>query len=42
MDCVVPLLLKRNIVVYFGVLTGPCSDAPLPLPFFACYGSVSL
>jgi hypothetical protein len=24
----VPLLLKRNIGVLFGVLRGPCSDAP--------------
>jgi hypothetical protein len=35
MVCVVPLLLKRNIGVLFGVLRGPRSDAP----FFACYSS---
>jgi hypothetical protein len=35
MVCVrVPLLLKRNIGVLFGVLSGPRSDAP---PFFFIY-----
>jgi hypothetical protein len=36
---VVPLLLKQNIRVLFGVLRGPRSDVPF---FFACYGSVLL
>jgi hypothetical protein len=40
MVCVrVPLLLKLNFGVLFGVLRGPRSDAR---PFFlACYGSIS-
>jgi hypothetical protein len=32
----VPLLLKRNVEVLFGVLRGPHSDVPF---FSACYGS---
>jgi hypothetical protein len=36
----VPLVLKRNVWVLFGVLRGPRSDAPTP--FLACYGSVPL
>jgi hypothetical protein len=40
MVCVrVPLLLKQNVGVLFGVLRGPHSDIPL---FLACYDSVSL
>jgi hypothetical protein len=35
----VPLLLKRDVGVLFGVLRGPRSDVPF---FLACYGSVSL
>jgi hypothetical protein len=38
---VVPLLLKRNNGVLFGVLRGPCSDAP-PTFFLLGMGSVSL
>jgi hypothetical protein len=32
----VPLLLKRNAGVLFGVLRGPRSDVPF---FLVCYGS---
>jgi hypothetical protein len=40
MVCVlVPILLKRNIGVLFGVLRGPRSDAPFLL---ACYGFAAI
>jgi hypothetical protein len=36
MVCVrVPLLLKRNVGLLFGVLRGPRNEAPR---FFTCYG----
>jgi hypothetical protein len=42
MVCIrVPLLLKRNIGVLFGVLRGPRSDVPPPF-FFSLLWSVSL
>jgi hypothetical protein len=33
----VPLLLRRNVGVLFGVLKGPRSDVPLFLAFYGLY-----
>jgi hypothetical protein len=40
MVCVVPLLLKQNVGVLFGVLRGPRSDAPFYMLVMVLYRCV--